>query len=82
MENRALEISLKNCTNKSNMLFTTMLERGSLDRILFDQNCLFSVDRKFHFQLIKFFETFHLIETFNNVFNQTPKQLSVDQKFY
>jgi hypothetical protein len=52
------------------------------DRISLDRNCLFSVDQKFHFQLIKFFETFHLIETFNNALNQMPKKLSVDQNFY
>jgi hypothetical protein len=41
-------------------------DRGSSDQISLDQNCLFSVDQKFHFQLIEFFETFQLIETFIN----------------
>ena len=57
----------------------TINERGSLDQISLDQNCHFSLDQKFHFHLIKFFETFHLIETFNNAFNQMPKKLSLDQ---
>ena len=37
-------------------------DTGSVDRISLDQNCVFSVDQKFHNQLIEFFETFHLIE--------------------
>jgi hypothetical protein len=41
-------------------------DRGLLDRISLDQNCLFSVDQKFHFQLINFFETFQFIKTFIN----------------
>jgi hypothetical protein len=66
-------------------------ERGLLDRISLDRKSLFSLDQKFHFHLIEFFETFHLIEffetfhlieTFNNVFDQTPKKLSLDRKFY
>jgi hypothetical protein len=32
-----------------------------------------SVDQNFHNQLTKIFETFHLIEIFNNEFDQTPK---------
>jgi hypothetical protein len=59
-----------------------MLERGSVDRISLDQNCHFSLDKKFHFHLIKFFETFHLIKSFNNAFDQTPKKLLLNQKFY
>jgi len=58
------------------------IDRGSVDQISHDQNCHLSLDQKFHFHLIKFFETFHLIKTFNNVFDQTPKKLSLDQKFY
>ncbi len=53
-------------------IFTSHNDRGLLDQISLDRNCLFSVDRKFHFQLIKFFKTFHLIKTFNNAFDQTP----------
>ena len=53
-------------------------ERGSVDQISLDQNCHFSLDQKFPFHLIKFFEAFHLIESFNNAFDQTPKKLSVD----
>ncbi len=58
------------------------IDRGSVDRISLDRNCHLSVDRKFHFHLIEFFETFHLIKTFNNAFDQMPKKLSVDQNFY
>ncbi len=31
------------------------IDRGSFDRNSFDRNCVFSVDRKFHNQLINFF---------------------------
>jgi len=55
------------------------LDKGSLDRISLDQKFVFSVDRKFHFHLIKFFGTFHLIESFNNVFHEMPKNLSLDR---
>ncbi len=55
------------------------MDRGSLDRISLDRNCHFSLDQKFHFHLIKFFGTFHLIESFNNAFDQTPKKLSLDR---
>jgi hypothetical protein len=54
-------------------------DRGSLDRISLDRNCLFSVDQKFHFQLIEFFVAFHLIKTFNIAFDQMPKKLSDDK---
>ncbi len=37
-------------------------DRGLFDQNSLDQNCVFSVDQKFHNQLIKFFETFQLIE--------------------
>jgi hypothetical protein len=37
-------------------------ESGSVDQISLDQNCQFSVDRKFHFHMIKFLESFHLIK--------------------
>jgi len=43
-------------------LFVVWKDRGSLDRISVDRKSLFSVDWKFYFHLIKFFETFHLIE--------------------
>jgi hypothetical protein len=54
-------------------------DRGLLDRISLDRNCHFSLDQKFHFHLIEFFGTFHLIKSFNNAFDQMPKKLSLDQ---
>ena len=48
-------------------------DRGSLDQNSLDRNCVFSVDQSFHNQLTKIFETFHLIEIFNNEFDQMPK---------
>jgi hypothetical protein len=48
-------------------------DRGSLDRISLDRNCVLSLDRNYVNHLIKFFDTFHLIEICNNDFGQTPK---------
>ncbi len=56
-------------------------DRGLLGRISLDQKSLFSVDPKFHFQLIKFFETFHLIERFDQVPKFVGSFLALDQKF-
>jgi hypothetical protein len=57
-----------------------------IDRVLFDQNsldqnCVFSVDRNFHNQLIKFFETSQLIEKFDQVPKNNLRILAVDRKF-
>jgi hypothetical protein len=57
------------------------VDRGLLDQISLDQNCLFSVDRKFHFQLIKFFETFQLIEKFDQLPKKNLRILAVDRNF-
>jgi hypothetical protein len=51
----------------------------SLDRISVDRNCVLSVDRNCGNQLTEFLDGFQLIESFNNDFGQTPKNLSVDQ---
>ena len=48
-------------------------DRGSFDQNSLDRNCHFSVDRNFHNQLTKIFDAFQLIETFNNEFDQMPK---------
>jgi hypothetical protein len=56
-------------------------DRRSLDRISLDQNCLFSVDQKFQYPLIKFFETFQLIEKFDQLPKQNLRILAVDQNF-
>ena len=53
--------------------------KRSLDRISVDRNCVLSVDRNCGNHLIEFFDTFHLIESLNNEFGQTPKNLSVDR---
>jgi len=57
--NSYLEIKIYNCHwfNFFFRLFKIVLIRdtGSLDRNSLDRNCHFSVDRKFHNQLIKFF---------------------------
>ncbi len=56
----------------------SMWGKRSLDQILVDRNCVLSVDRNCGNHLIKFFDTFHLIESLNNEFGQTPKNLSLD----
>ncbi len=76
-----LRKSLKLFQIYSNLYLTRMGKR-SLDRISLDRNCHFSVDRNFTNHLIEFFDTFHLIESLNNEFDQTPKKLSLDRKFY
>jgi hypothetical protein len=53
--------------------------KRSLDRISLDRNCHFSLDRNCGNQLIELFDTFHLIESLNNEFGQTPKNRSVDR---
>ncbi len=52
---------------------STSRDRGLFDQNSLDRNCVLSVDQNFHNQLTKIFETFHLIEIFNNEFDQTPK---------
>ena len=50
-----------------------LYDRGSFDQKSVDQNCVFSVDQNFHNQLTEILDAFQLIETFNNEFDQTPK---------
>jgi hypothetical protein len=52
-------------------------DRRSFDQNSLDQNCVFSVDRKFHNQLIKFFETFQF-EKFDQVPKSVGSFLAVD----
>ena len=54
-------------------------DRGSLDQILLDRNCVLSLDQNYVNHLIKFFDTFHLIKICNNDFGQTPKNESLDR---
>jgi hypothetical protein len=52
---------------------STISDRGLFDQNSLDRNCHFSVDRNFHNQLTEIFDAFQLIETFNNEFDQMPK---------
>jgi hypothetical protein len=61
--------------------FRRFIDRGSLGQISLDRKSLFSVDGKFHFHLIKFFETFHLIERLDQVPKFVGSFLALDQKF-
>jgi hypothetical protein len=54
-------------------------DRGPFDRNSLDQNCVLSLDQNFDNQLTEFFDTFHLIESFNNDFGQTPKFKAFDR---
>jgi hypothetical protein len=45
-------------------------DRGSFDRKSVDRNCVLSVDQNFHNQLTEIFDTFQLIEKFD----QLPKK--------
>ena len=56
--------------------------KRSLDRISVDRNCVLSVDRNCGNQLTEFLDGFQLIKSLNNEFDQTPKKLSLDRKFY
>jgi hypothetical protein len=49
-------------------LLNDFFDRGSFDQNSLDQNCVLSLDQNFDNQLTKFFDTFHLIESFNNDF--------------
>jgi hypothetical protein len=59
-----------------------LIGKRSLDRISVDRNCVLSVDRNCGNQLTEFLDGFQLIESLNNEFDQTPKKLSLDRKFY
>jgi hypothetical protein len=50
-----------------------LYDRRSFDQKSVDQNCVFSVDQNFHNQLTEILDAFQLIKTFNNEFNQMPK---------
>ncbi len=57
------------------------IDRGLFDQNSLDRNCVFLVDRKFHTQLIEFFETFQLIKKFDQVPKNNLQILAVDQNF-
>ena len=54
------------------------MDRGLFDQNSLDQNCVFSVDQKFHNQLIEFFETFQLIKKFDQLPKKNLRILAVD----
>ena len=56
-------------------------DRGSFDQKSVDQNCHFSVDRKFHNQLTKILDAFQLIEKFDQLPKNNLQILALDQKF-
>ena len=60
----------------------TFKDRGSFDQKSLDRNCVLSVDQNCGNQLTEFLDGFQLIESLNNEFDQTPKKLSLDRKFY
>ncbi len=51
------------------------MDWGLVDRNSLDQNCVLSLDRNYDNHLTEFFDTFHLIESFNNEFGQVPKSV-------
>ncbi len=55
------------------LIINRTIDRGSFDQKSLDQNCVFSVDRNFHYQLTKILDAFQLIKSFNNEFDQTTK---------
>ncbi len=67
-----------NCTFAFNKI-RIKNDRGSFYRNSLDRNCVLSLDRNFDNQLTEFFDTFHLIESFNNDFGRTPKFKAFDQ---
>ncbi len=64
------------CVKKN---FGVYVGKQSLDRISVDRNCVLSVDQNCGNQLTEFLDGFQLIESLNNEFGQTPKNLSVDR---
>ena len=55
--------------------------KQSLDRISVDRNCVLSLDRNYVNHLIEFFDTFHLIELFDQLIKKNGRILAVDQNF-
>jgi hypothetical protein len=52
--------------------------KQSLDRISVDQNCVLSLDQNYVNHLIEFFDTFHLIELFDQLIKKNWRILAVD----
>ena len=69
-------------TSKHELFYNLKNGKRSLDRISLDQNCHFSLDRNFTNHMIELFDSFHLIESLNNEFGQTPKNRSLDRNFF
>ncbi len=68
-----IEILFQSVVYLVNLLVYHCYDRGSVDRNSVDRNCVLSLDRNCVNHLTKFLDTFHLIESFNNDFSQTPK---------
>ena len=57
------------------------IDRGSVDWISVDQNCVLSLDWNYVNHLIEFFDTFHLIELFDQLIKKNWRILAVDRNF-
>ncbi len=55
--------------------------KRSLDRISVDRNCVLSLDQNYVNHLTEFFDTFHLIELFDQLPKNNLHILAVDRKF-
>jgi hypothetical protein len=58
-------VSLHGTVDKN--IYVYFFDRGSFDQKSVDPNCVLSVDRNFHNQLTEIFDTFQLIEKFDQV---------------
>ena len=56
-------------------------DRGSFDQNSVDRYCVLSVDWNFHNQLTKIFDTFQLIEKFDQLPKKNWRILAVDRNF-
>ena len=57
------------------------LGKRSLDQISVYQNCVLSLDQNYVNHLIEFFDTFHLIELFDQLIKKNGRILAVDRNF-
>ena len=61
--------------------YLSLYERGSVEQISLDQNCLFHYIESFVCTRSNYFFEFSVDQKLNNAFNLVPKFLAVDQKF-
>jgi hypothetical protein len=57
-------------------------DKGLFDQKSVDRNCVLSVDQNFHNQLTEIFDTFQLIEKFDQLPKSVGSFLAVDQNFF